>query len=144
MAGDVFARCDNLGGRRRCRDAVASVTEGGLQRRSQPTPGHLERMHFTTGTEAVWDLRIALASSNGRRVTVSESYAFNWHFSGDYACREAATAMSVAVQSLVRKTVRHFVGLLEPSQQAAAAQPSSSSTAPTTPAVALAAPAPAN
>jgi len=69
--------------------------------------GHLERMHFSTAEEASWELRLALASSNGRRITVAKDYAFNWHFLGDYACREAATAMAPAVQTLVREAVRH-------------------------------------
>jgi len=80
--------------------------------------GHLERMHFSTAGEASWELRLALASSNGRRITVAEDYTFNWHFLGDYACREAATAMAPAVQALVREAVRHpeFPALLEAGQ----------------------------
>ena len=76
--------------------------------------GHLERMHFTTATEAIWELRVTLRSSNGRQLTIAENYPFNWHFAGDYACREAATAMALAVRTLVRKTVQHpdFAGLL--------------------------------
>ena len=78
--------------------------------------GHLERMHFSTFSEAVWDLKVTLASSNGRRLTITERYAFNWHFVGDYACRETATAMPLAVQALVRRAVQHpeFAGLIEP------------------------------
>jgi hypothetical protein len=99
--------------------------------------GHLERMHFSTGTEAVWELRVALASSNGRRLTIDEHYAFNWHFIGDYACREAATAMALAVQSLVRKAVQHpeFAGLLAPGggvKLAAATLPPAQTPAPAT------------
>lgn len=30
--------------------------------------GHLERMHFSTGTEAIWEIMVALTSSNGRRL----------------------------------------------------------------------------
>ena len=76
--------------------------------------GHLERMHFETFVEAVWELQATLTSSNGRRLTIDDRYGFNWHFVGDYACREAATAMALAVQSLVRKAVQHpeFAGLL--------------------------------
>jgi hypothetical protein len=78
--------------------------------------GHLERMHFQTFSESAWDLQVTLSSSNGRRLTISDSYKFNWHFVGDQACREAATAMALAVQSLVRKAVQHpeFTGLLDP------------------------------
>ena len=90
----------------------------GLAAESAPVTltGHLERMHFSTGAEAVWELQVTLSSSNGRRVTIIEHYAFNWHFIGDYACREAATAMPLAVQSLIRKAVQppEFLGLLEP------------------------------
>jgi hypothetical protein len=76
--------------------------------------GHLERMHFSTSTEASWELRVTLAWSHGRRLTIAEDYAFSWHFIGDQVCREAATAMALAVQSLVRKAVQHpeFAGLL--------------------------------
>ena len=78
--------------------------------------GHLEQMHFQTFSKASWELQMTLASSNGRRLAIAEDYAFNWHFVGDSACREAATAMALAVQSLVRKAVQHpeFAGLLAP------------------------------
>ncbi len=77
--------------------------------------GHLELMHFSTAEEAFWEPRLALASSNGRRITVAKDYAFNWHFLRDYAGREAATAMAPAVQTLVREAVRlpDFLALLE-------------------------------
>ncbi len=93
-------------------------------------------MHFSTAEEAYWELRLALASSNGRRITVAKDYAFNWHFLGDYACREAATAMAPAVQALVREAVRHpeFAALLQadetPSKPAPAAASPPTVTAP--------------
>ncbi len=95
--------------------------------------GHLERMHFSTAERSSWELRLALASSNGRQITVAEDYAFNWHFLGDYACREAATAMAPAVQALVRKAVRHpeFPALLDAGQS----QSKPASTAASAPAV---------
>jgi hypothetical protein len=90
----------------------------GLAAASAPVTltGHLERMHFSTSTEAVWELQVTLGSSNGRRLTIIENYPFNWHFVGDYACREAAAAMPLAVQSLIRKAVQHpeFAELLQP------------------------------
>jgi hypothetical protein len=100
--------------------------------------GHLERMHFTTGTEAVWDIEVSLVSSNGRRLRVVENYAFNWHFIGDYACREAATAMSVAVQALVRRAVHHpeFAALVSSGSAAAPAPAQAPVQAPTAPATA--------
>jgi hypothetical protein len=87
--------------------------------------GHLEQMHFQTFSKASWELQVTLASSNGRRLAIAEDYAFNWHFVGDYACREAATAMALAVQSLVRKAVQHpeFAGLLVPGPSTPAAEP---------------------
>src|SRR5689334_17672178 len=39
--------------------------------------GHLERMHFTTATESVWELQVTLKSSNGRQLTILENYPFN-------------------------------------------------------------------
>jgi hypothetical protein len=112
--------------------------------------GHLERMHFTTGTEAVWELQVSVRSSNGRRLTITEDYGFNWHFIGDQACREATTAMALAVQSLVRKAVQHpeFAGLLTASAASISVPPPPAPTAtsgapmPPTPAVTLATPAP--
>jgi hypothetical protein len=96
--------------------------------------GHLEQMHFQTFSKASWELQMTLASSNGRRLAIAEDYAFNWHFAGDSGCREAATAMALAVQSLVRKAVQHpeFAGLLAPGAGApAAATPTSVNPAPT-------------
>jgi hypothetical protein len=77
--------------------------------------GRLDKMHFSTAAEAIWELGVTLQSSNGRTLTVAEAYSFNWHFGGDSACREAATAMAPAVQSLIRKTVQHpdFSSLLQ-------------------------------
>jgi hypothetical protein len=107
--------------------------------------GHLERMHFTTGTEAVWDIELALASSNGRRLRIVENYAFNWHYLADYACREAATAMSVAVQALVRRAVQHpeFAALLTPGSAAPTVTAPAQATTPITPPTSPATPAPA-
>ena len=96
--------------------------------------GHLEQMHFETFSKASWELQVTLASSNGRRLAITEDYAFNWHFVADSACREAATAMALAVQSLVRKAVQHpeFAGLLAPGAATpAAATPTSVNPAPT-------------
>jgi hypothetical protein len=106
--------------------------------------GHLERMHFQTFAEAAWELQATLTSSNGRRLTVVDQYSFNWHFVADYACREAATAMSLAVQSLVRKTVQHpeFAGLLEAGSPQAASEPAGPVSAPTSASTATAPPAP--
>ena len=36
--------------------------------------GHLERMHFSTASEAVWELQVTLGSSNGHRLTIIENY----------------------------------------------------------------------
>jgi hypothetical protein len=105
--------------------------------------GHLERMHFSTSTEASWELRVTLAWSHGRRLTIAEDYAFSWHFIGDQVCREAATAMALAVQSLIRKAVRRpeFAGLLA----VGAATPAAVSPPPaSTPTPATMAPAPAS
>jgi len=61
-------------------------------------------------------LQVTLKSSNARQPTILENYPFNWNLIGDYACREAATAMPLAVQSLIRKAVQHpaFPVPLEP------------------------------
>ena len=115
----------------------------GLLAESAPVSlgGHLERMHFSTG-DAVWELQVTLSSSNGRRLTIAENYPFNWHFIGDYACREATTAMALAVQSLVRKAVQHpeFAGLLVPGIAMPAAPTPSETPAPSAPTVAASPP----
>jgi hypothetical protein len=106
--------------------------------------GHLEQMHFQTFAKASWELSVTLASSNGRRLAITEDYAFNWHFVGDSACREAATAMALVVQSLVRKAVQHpeFAGLLVPGVATPAAATPPETPAPVAPTAPAASPPP--
>jgi hypothetical protein len=122
------------------------IVVAGLESANAPVTltGHLERMHFQTFAEAAWELQVTLTSSNGRRLTVVEDYGFNWHFDAMGACREAATAMALAVQSLVRKAVQHpeFAGLLVPGAAAPATAATTAPKPPPAPAVALTTPPP--
>ena len=51
----------------------------GLAAESAPVTltGHLERMHFSTAREAVWELQVTLNSSNGSRLSIIEQCPFN-------------------------------------------------------------------
>ena len=52
-----------------------------------------------------WTIDLALTSSNGQAMNVSEYYEFSSGFSAPEACRQTADAFSRAVQNLVGKTV---------------------------------------
>lgn len=86
------------------------------QRQRRTLTVHLERMHFSSHPEGIWELKVTLISSHGRRLTVGENYRFPWNFGADQACYGVAAAMVPAVQTLVRRAVTHpdFAGLLTP------------------------------
>lgn len=62
-----------------------------------------------------WALTLTVASSNGRKFTVSERYDFAGNFAGEVACNQTAHAMMPAVQNLVGRLVRspEFPALLK-------------------------------
>jgi hypothetical protein len=73
--------------------------------------GRLESIAFSSGTfptaaGAAWRIRLVVASSNGRTLTVSEDYKFTSSYIGDVACNQTAHALMPAVQNLVGKIVR--------------------------------------
>jgi hypothetical protein len=68
--------------------------------------GNVEHLDFSSN-RGNWTIALALASSNGRRLAVSEEYDFGWHFVGEVACRHAGQALTPAVQNVIGKAVRH-------------------------------------
>lgn len=73
--------------------------------------GRLDSIDFSSGTfptaaGAAWMIRLAVASSNGRTLSVSEDYKFASSYLGDVACNQTAHALMPAVQNLVGKVVR--------------------------------------
>lgn len=72
--------------------------------------GKVEKLEFSSTralTGGSWTIDLALSSSNGRNLTVSEYYEFNSGFAAQEACRNTAEAYSRAVQNLVGKTVKN-------------------------------------
>lgn len=53
-----------------------------------------------------WRLGLTLVSSNGNRLTATETYKFTSSFVGVTACQEAAKALMPAIQNLVGRAVR--------------------------------------
>ncbi len=67
--------------------------------------GNLDSIDFSI-ISGKWDMALTVNSSNGKSMSVSESYAFTWHFSANTACNHIAQAFMPAVQDLVGKVVR--------------------------------------
>ena len=67
---------------------------------------NVEHLDFSSN-RGKWTIALGLASSNGRRLTVSDEYDFGWHFIGEVACRQVGQALMPAVQNIVGKAVRH-------------------------------------
>ncbi|HVQ03497.1 MAG TPA: hypothetical protein VMT14_08270, partial [Burkholderiaceae bacterium] len=71
--------------------------------------GRVTKLEFSSSkglTGGYWQIDLALDSSNGKKVDVSEYYEFNSGFVANEACRNTAEADSRAVQNLVGKAVR--------------------------------------
>ncbi len=71
--------------------------------------GKVSKLEFSSSkglTGGYWQIDLALDSSNGKRLDVSEYYEFNSGFSATEACRNTAEAYSRAVQNLVGKAVK--------------------------------------
>jgi hypothetical protein len=71
--------------------------------------GTVTRLEFSS-TRAVtggsWDIDVALMSSNGSTMKVTERYEFPSGFLAPMACKQTAEAFAPAVQNLVGKAVR--------------------------------------
>lgn len=57
-------------------------------------------------TDGYWEIDLTISSSNGKRVSASETYEFHAGFSGVVACKQTADAFLAAVQNVVAKIVR--------------------------------------
>jgi len=70
--------------------------------------GKVSKLEFSSTkglTSGYWQIDLALDSSNGKKLDVSEYYEFNSGFVANEACRNTAEAYSRAVQNLVGKAV---------------------------------------
>lgn len=67
--------------------------------------GNLDAIDFSSNNGS-WNLALTVKTSNGKSMSVSESYAFTSSFYGETACNQTAQAFMPAVQNLVGKVVR--------------------------------------
>ena len=67
--------------------------------------GNLDSIDFSSAS-GDWNLALTVKSSNGKSLSVNESYAFTSSFNGETACNQTAQAFMPAVQNLVGKVVR--------------------------------------
>jgi hypothetical protein len=75
--------------------------------------GNLDAIDFSSSS-GNWNLALTVRSSNGKSMSVSESYGYTSSFYGETACNQTAQAFMPAVQNLVGKVVRspEFVALV--------------------------------
>lgn len=67
--------------------------------------GNLDAIDFSSSS-GNWNLALTVRSSNGKSMSVSESYGYTSSFYGETACNQTAQAFMPAVQNLVGKVVR--------------------------------------
>ena len=67
--------------------------------------GNLDAIDFSSANGG-WNLSLTVKSSNGKSLSVNESYPFTTSFFGETACNQTAQAFMPAVQNLVGKVVR--------------------------------------
>jgi len=67
--------------------------------------GNLDAIDFSSNS-GNWNLALTVKASNGKSMSVSESYAYTTSFYGETACNQTAQALMPAVQNLVGKVVR--------------------------------------
>lgn len=75
--------------------------------------GNLDAIDFSSNS-GHWQIALTLKSSNGRSMTMNETYPYQTSFYGETACNQTAQAFMPAVQNVVGKAVRSadFVGLV--------------------------------
>lgn len=75
--------------------------------------GNLDAIDFSSSS-GDWNLSLTISSSNGKSMSVSETYSYTSSFYGETACNQTAQAFMPAVQNLVGKVVRspEFVALV--------------------------------
>lgn len=76
--------------------------------------GNLKEL-VDSSTSGHWKLSLTVNSSNGKEVTVEESYKFPTSALGDNACNQTALALMPAVQNLIGKVIsgENFQTLIE-------------------------------
>jgi hypothetical protein len=76
--------------------------------------GNLDGIDFSSAGGS-WSLALTVNSSNGKSMSVSETYPYTTSFFGETACNQTAQALMPAVQNLVGKIVRapEFVNLVQ-------------------------------
>lgn len=67
--------------------------------------GNLDAIDFSSAS-GNWNLALTVRASNGRSISVSESYGYTSSYFGETACNQTAQAFMPAVQNLVGKIVR--------------------------------------
>ena len=67
--------------------------------------GNLDSIDVST-TRGYWTLAMTVRSSNGRSMSMHETFGFPSAFAGDTACIGAAQSLAPAVQNLIGKLVR--------------------------------------
>ena len=68
--------------------------------------GNLDNINFSSNS-GTWDLSLTIKSSNGKVLSVSETYSFKTSFYGETACNQTAQALMPAVQDLISKIIKH-------------------------------------
>jgi hypothetical protein len=66
--------------------------------------GHLNEIDFSSMSGA-WHISLAVKSSNGKSIAITERYAFRSSFRALTACGQTAQALTPAVQNLIGKLV---------------------------------------
>jgi hypothetical protein len=67
--------------------------------------GNLDGIDFSSNS-GNWNLALTVRSSNGKSLSVAETYAYTSSFYGETACNQTAQAFMPAIQNLVGKVVR--------------------------------------
>ena len=68
--------------------------------------GQIDQFSFNSMIgDASWDIGLTVASTNGKKLAVSESYPFHASYVGDAACHNVADAFEPAVEALTSKLV---------------------------------------
>lgn len=77
--------------------------------------GNLDAVDFSSSS-GNWNLALTVRSSNGKSMSVLESYSYTSSYYGETACNQTAQAFMPAVQNLVGKVVRspEFMALISP------------------------------
>jgi hypothetical protein len=68
--------------------------------------GILDSIDFSSASGS-WDISMTVNSSNGKSISIKESYSFTSSFYGETACNQTAQALMPAVQNLIGKIVQN-------------------------------------